>query len=225
MRYALAAVGLSIIIGCSFASTECSGWDVNPHCSKPCVRITDNGNGTTTWDCGTGGRWLDCTNPDCAGIASNLTIEDTDLSGVDLQGVDDDCESVIVTHNPALEVVWLPGLISAHGLAIDNNPILNSVALNELTSVGSLDINHNELLEFLDFPGLVSAGALTIDNNAALRRGVELISLTTVGSLTITDNTAFPQCMAIALKDHLVAEHGFTGSWTISGNDTTATCP
>lgn len=49
--------------------------------------------------------------------------------------------------------------------------------------------------------------------------------LTTVGSLCVHSNTALPECMALALKDHMVAAHGLAGTWYVTGNDTTATCP
>jgi hypothetical protein len=67
-------------------------------------------------------------------------------------------------------------------------------------------------------------GSLEISGSALT--GLGFPALTTLGgALSLIDNPALPQCTALAFKDHLVAVHGYPGAWTISGNDTTASCP
>jgi hypothetical protein len=86
----------------------------------------------------------------------------------------------------------------------------------------------------IDAPGVVSldgtpairtiGGSLSAVGNAALT-GLGLPALTSLGlDLTVQDNTALPECQALAFKDRLVGL-GWPGTWVVSGNDTTATCP
>jgi hypothetical protein len=93
------------------------------------------------------------------------------------------------------------------------------------TNFGSLEVGANTALTSFSLPALTSiGGGLNVESNTALT-SFSLPALTTLGSLFAANNTALPQCLALAFKDHMIAAHGFTGSWTISGNDATATCP
>ena len=77
----------------------------------------------------------------------------------------------------------------------------------------------------VSLPALASSGSVYVTNNLALA-GLGVASLTAVnGNLFITDNVTLPQCLALALKDRLIAATGLSGSWTITGNDVAALCP
>jgi hypothetical protein len=65
---------------------------------------------------------------------------------------------------------------------------------------------------------------LNLSGNTSLT-SFSLPALTTVsGALIIDLNTALPECAALALLERL-AGLGFTGSWSINGNNKAATCP
>jgi hypothetical protein len=74
--------------------------------------------------------------------------------------------------------------------------------------------------------GLVATipGDLIISNNDSMT-SFDLSSLGALGpTLTITGNAVLPACYATNLRDQLLAG-GWTGTWTISGNNGTGTCP
>jgi hypothetical protein len=92
---------------------------------------------------------------------------------------------------------------------------------------GDLRIVASGLVGSLSAPSIKSiGGSLLVSLNTALT-SFSLPALTTVGGnqLIVSGNPALPECLALAFKDHLVAAHGYAGIWTVSGNDTTATCP
>jgi hypothetical protein len=92
---------------------------------------------------------------------------------------------------------------------------------------GDLRIVASGLVGSLSAPSIKSiGGSLLVSLNTALTT-ISLPALTTVGGnqLIVSGNPALPECLALAFKDHLVAAHGYAGIWTVSGNDTTATCP
>jgi hypothetical protein len=113
-------------------------------------------------------------------------------------------------------------------VTISNSADWTALVDNGCTSItGNLTINATGLVGPLSAPALESVGgSLDVAGNDALT-SFSLPALTTVVGkyLDIRWNAALPECLAIAFKDHLVAAHGFTGTWTISGNNTIATCP
>jgi hypothetical protein len=153
--------------------------------------------------------------------------------------------------NAALTSFSLPALTTVSGyLGVMGNPSLTSFSLPVLTSVGiMMNVGGNTALTSFSLPMLTTVGqGLWVNDNTALT-SFSLPALTTVGgdlwvsndtalttfsvpalnwilgNLTVQSNSALPECRALAFKDHLIAVHGLTGDWTISGNDTFETCP
>ncbi len=133
-----------------------------------------------------------------------------------------------VLNSAALTSLDLPSLETAGTIRVQDNPALPSLSLPALRRSGAGDeygcvrVSRNLLLEAIDMPMMVQAGDLEVIENGVLA-DLRVPVLTTVRwSLVIRDNIALPECAADAILDRLVA---FTGTSTISGNDTTATCP
>jgi hypothetical protein len=113
-------------------------------------------------------------------------------------------------------------------LRIVASGLVGSLSAPSIKSIGgSLLVSLNTALTSFSLPLLTRVGGkLDVHNNAALTT-ISLPALTTVGGnqLIVSGNPALPECLALAFKDHLVAAHGYAGIWTVSGNNTTATCP
>jgi hypothetical protein len=126
----------------------------------------------------------------------------------------------------ALTSLSLPAMISVGGsLKIVGDEALSSVVLPALTTSGATWVNGDTALANISLPALTTVGRLSVSDNTALTTFSLPMLTTDGGPLEIFNNPSLPECVALAFKDHLIAAHGFTGSWYISGNDTTATCP
>ncbi len=132
-----------------------------------------------------------------------------------------------VLNSAALTSLDLPSLEAAGTIRVQDNPVLPSLSLPALRRSGAEDeygcvsVSRNRLLETIDMSAMVHAEELDVIENGVLAE-LRMPALTTVRwSMAIRDNIALPQCAAEAILAQLVA---FTGSATISGNDTTATC-
>ncbi|MBI5070144.1 MAG: hypothetical protein HZB56_18065 [Deltaproteobacteria bacterium] len=189
------------LAGCTTQSSE-TGLTITDACDV--VQATDHGDGTSAVVCLDGTKELVCTKPDCSGIGYWWGLRGTDFTRANL---------------PFLSV--LPFGPEKWGTAISGNLSLKSVNLPALTTVANLSIQGNPALASLSFPALTSADLLTVDGNAALAT-LNAPNFSRVGyDLTITGNPSLPQCRAEAILAQLV---GFTGTATISGNDTTVSC-
>jgi hypothetical protein len=129
------------------------------------------------------------------------------LASVDLAALTEVLDGMALMDLPALPVLDLPTLQSvgtvqyAAGLTIHALPSLTRVSMPALRSVGfSFDVSGNRVLHTLEIP-----------------------KLDQVGSLTIVNNPAYPECLATALADHLVASCGLQSAM-VGGNDTASTC-
>ena len=155
---------------------------------------------------------------------------------------------VVITGNASLASVSLPELTQVFlglevGLDVSANALLSSLVLPKLASgnlriagtgltslslplffSGGVGVAGNPAMTSISLPALTGTGpaGLFVADNVTLTT-MELPALATVhGPLTITGNTAYPQCAAEAILAQL---GGPTGTATISGNDTSATCP
>jgi hypothetical protein len=224
----------------------------SPSCtSATASATTDRGDGTTILVCGAE-KVLVCTNPDCSGI-TDLFIWGTDLTSVSLPRLTSVSGDLWVgcslgrSGNTALVRFILPALTSVAGsLALNCNDVLTTVSLPALTTVGGdlnvygsaltgltlpalttvsgleLWIAGNSALLNINLPELATTRSLRIMGNSALT-SLALPALTSVGEeLRISDNTSYPQCASESILAQLVS---FTGTSTIFGNNTTATCP
>jgi hypothetical protein len=194
--------------------------------AEPCTGTpTENGDGTTTIACLDGTKDLVCTNSDCTGVTAVLGIDPT-ITRVALDTVTD-LNQLDLAESDRLQSVRLPSLRLVRSLSIRDNPALATVSLPALAappgpSYGGAIFN-NKALRTLVLPRLISAEAgLYIAGNSVLSE-LGLPALTMAGSLEVAGNAAYPQCRAEAVLSHLTSPpaHGST----ISGNDTTATCP
>lgn len=121
--------------------------------------------------------------------------------------------------------VDLPGLATISRALILQGGASGIVSLPALTSVGfELRATATGASE-LHFAALGSIGRfLWIGDNPQLTR-IDFPALTSLTSyLKINRNQQLPNCQALALRDQLIAA-GWTGSWTIGGNNGTGTCP
>jgi len=135
--------------------------------------------------------------------------------------------NLVVGGTTALTSFSLPVLTTVAGdLFVSDTAALTSFNFPALTTVGSgLNVDRNTDLTGFSLPVLTTVGGFSIVSNAALT-GLSFPGLTNAGGgLYVTDNPVLPQCLALGFKDHLVAVHGWAGTWSISDNDTTATCP
>ena len=94
----------------------------------------------------------------------------------------------------------MPAMRNADDLLIVNNTSLTSLSVPALHGAFNLDIEGNGLLSTVAMPALQVVG----------------------NGIWISDNPTFPQCRAEAILAQLTA---VPPTVTISGNDTTATCP
>jgi len=108
--------------------------------------------------------------------------------------------SVSVAHTTGLAEVSLPALTDAEDLVFVSNSSLTSLSVPALHSAFNLDVERNSLLSTMAMPVLQAVS----------------------NWLSIIDNPAYPQCRAEAILAQLTA---VPANVTISGNDTTATCP
>jgi hypothetical protein len=235
MRNVLAVVVLVMALGCG-KSNDASPAPVN--CSSSLSILSNAG--------------LSAFNArGCTSVTGTLIINGPELTSVELPGLTTIDGGLMVTHADALTSLSLPALTTVNGsMVVDTNGSLGSISLPLLTTVsdrllfmwnspmnslslpmlttvgGDLDVDSNLFLRSLSLPALTSvSGTLAIVNSRFLI-SFNLPALSTVGvAQHIWGDAALPQCLAIAFKDHLVSAHGFTGAWTITGNDTTAICP
>lgn len=169
----------------------------------------------------------------CSSVTGSLEFRETSGPGkVDLQTVDlPDLVTVGVDlrfwSNYGLLTLTLPSLTAVGGeLEIDDNPHMTVLDLPLLATAGALGIRASDELPSVTVPALTTVdGVLEVSNNFVLT-DFAFASLSTLGGpLYVQGNPSLPECQAMAFKDHLVAAHGFTGAWSIYGNDWAATCP
>jgi hypothetical protein len=151
----------------------------------------------------------------------------TALTNFNLSALTNVTGGLNVPANTALTSLSLPALTTVTGyLFVQSNTALTSFSLPALTSVGGgLGVTNNAALTSFSLAALTTVLDLNVIGNAALTSFSLPVLATLSGFLDVRGNTALPECLALAFKDHLVAAHGFTGAWSIFGNDTTATCP
>jgi hypothetical protein len=110
-----------------------------------------------------------------------------------------------------LAALELPALTTVTGTVSSGDPGSIRIRASRLTTLsfpllpslpGNLEIEENTLLTSLDFPLLETIGS----------------------SLSILSNTSLPSCYATDLLAQLQAS-GWTGTWSIAGNNGTGTCP
>jgi hypothetical protein len=139
----------------------------------------------------------------CASVTGSLTIRGG-VTSVDLPSLASVGGALAVYEDPTLTSLSLPGLMAVGSLYVYSSPTLAGIDLPALTTVGGqVMIYANPALTSLDLPALAVVG----------------------GDLCVAYNHLLPECRVLALKDHLVAVHGYAGAWHVVGNDTTATCP
>jgi hypothetical protein len=132
----------------------------------------------------------------------SVGVSGTALASLDLPLL---ATGIVWVSATALTTLDLPVLKSGEALGVDSNPFLARVSAPALKTLvnpygnGQLYVSGNSALTSLSLPVLASAQLVTI-----------------------TGNTSYPQCAAEAILAHLV---NFTGTATITGNDTAATCP
>jgi hypothetical protein len=137
--------------------------------------------------------------------------------------------SIGVSNSPALVSVSFPALTEVVDfLYLTDLPILPAVDLPALRAVGTIQyaagLNMWQLngATRISMPALRSVSRFAVSGNEVLATLV-VPGLDVVGGLEVRFNPAYPECQAIALRDHLVASCGL--QWAmIDGNDTTATC-
>jgi hypothetical protein len=155
------------------------------------------------------------------------------LGSISFPALTDVGNSLTFSANPTLTSVSLPALTDVGRiLSVSANAALTDLNLPVLAKVGThvphsalfgFFITGNDALMRVNLPALTVVGDfLGIVDNTALA-SVNVAALTTVGgNLNIYSNTAYPQCAAEAIQAQLIA---FAGTATISGNNSTATCP
>jgi hypothetical protein len=137
---------------------------------------------------------------------------------------------VSVARNGALASVDLPALTEVvDGMSLMDLPALPVLDLPALQTVGTarytagLTIYGLPAVTRISMPALRSVSFdFDVSGNLALQT-LEVPALDQVGALTIRSNPAYPECLATALVDHLMASGGL--QWTmVDGNDTASTC-
>jgi hypothetical protein len=108
---------------------------------------------------------------------------------------------------------------------VAGNTALTSFSLPVLTIVSGVNgavlvVGDNTALTSFSLPALTTVGELMVYGNTALT-SFSLPVLTSLGGLAVYGNASYPQCAAEAILAQLV---NFTGTSTIFGNNTTATC-
>ena len=244
MRQVLAVVGMMVVSGCTKSN------DIPPIIDPPTVVCTGDVTITTSADMDafvargctevTGGLAIlgtDLTSVDLPllrNAKSLLISENTELTSVNLPALTTLPDHMVIDLGPG----WSNEIRA--GLVVLGNAALVTLTLPALTTVGSLDVEGNDALSDLSLPALeVVGGYLWIRGNQILT-SFNLPALTTIlppagtwnsgygllspTGLMVDYNTSLPECIALAFKDNLIAAHGYTGVWSISGNDTAATC-
>lgn len=178
-------------------------------------------------------------------------ISNTSLEALELPALDAPI-ALEVSSNLSLKTLSLPALQTAAFVSIGDDPELASVGLPALTEVlDVMSFTYLPALPALDLPklqtvggpgtyselvltGLTGATAISLPNLRSVQSSFlvysnpSLVTLTVpaldvVEALWIRANPAFPQCAAIAIRDHLAASCGLQGA-VIDNNDTSATC-
>lgn len=185
-----------------------------------------------------GGGWV--------GVLSNGSLEALDLPALTTP------ISLVVDGNAVLARLSLPALPTLGYVSVGENGALASIDLPVLAAVlNGMQLYDLQALPALDLPALQAVGtvpyaaglsvfratAVTRISMPALRsvatsfdivgnpvlQTLEVPALDQVVSLTIRSNPAYPECLATALVDHLVASGGLERAM-VSGNDTASTC-
>jgi hypothetical protein len=218
MRWVLGVAALSMALGCGELNDAAKA-PPGGKCTGS-VTIASNADGDAMAARG------------CTSLAGVLYITGASVTRVDLPALTRIENDLSISDASVLTSISLPALTTISGdLWVRSDSALTALGLPKLTTVGgNMYVLSNPTLPDLSFPSLTTVvgslvGNLSFEENSALTSLSLPVLNTLPGSLSISSNTVLPQCLAVALKDHLVAEHGFTGSWTITGNDTIAVCP
>lgn len=140
------------------------------------------------------------TYPNCTTITGNLiighnnnTYNSTDITDLSpLQGITNVTGIVMVKRNNGLAQVNLNSLVSVGGLSIDQESALNTISLQNLTTVGSLGLSFtsNSANSLLGLENLTSiAGGLNFNGVSLNTAFPAFESLTSVGNLTFTNTS------------------------------------
>lgn len=131
-----------------------------------------------------------------------------------------------ISSNDTLTVVAFVGLAAVGGtLRILDNASLPGFSAPELATIGALNLS-GAVLTQMALPVLTHIERQAIIQNTGLTDLGFLGHVTHADELIIKNNAALPQCAALGLRDRLLAlmPRGLTGSATIEGNNTAATC-
>ncbi|KFA87567.1 hypothetical protein Q664_46960 [Archangium violaceum Cb vi76] len=130
---------------------------------------------------------------------------------------------LVLTDNLLLSNPRFLTLRSANGVVLERNANLTYAGgLSDLRSLLWLEVNDNpKLSQLRGLSNLVTAYTVKVSGNPELA-SLDLSALSWVESLTLTNNTKLPTCLAMALRTQ-VAAHLF--STTISGNLEPSSCP
>jgi hypothetical protein len=97
--------------------------------------------------------------------------------------------------------------------------------LESLTTLtGELALVRTGLTTLNGLQGLTAAPYVTIDDNDALTTLAGFDNLTTLSQLQVTNNDVLKQCEALAFRDDLVNNHGFTGPSVVTNNTGLGVC-
>ena len=153
-------------------------------------------------------------------ISGNLNIgPGLDIALPKLVSIDGD---LIITSNDAILTLSLENLETIGGnLELRINNRMTTLNLPKLSTVAmGVLIVQNRSLQTINIDSLISSGlSCSVTNNNALQ-ALNMNSFTTAGlGLEIKDNESLASCLAQSIGEQLTS-----GSATISGNDSTATC-
>jgi hypothetical protein len=171
--------------------------------------------------------------PKLVAVLGSVTIEDDAVLGLygpswPLQVV---TGGVYVQRNALLRALRAFGNVASIGemLLVAENPYLRELGFDRLVQARDVWVNDNPSLEWigpapgsgssLDEPSLTrleSVEQLMVDRNATLRQLVLPAMKLVSHQLWVQDDPVLPQCQATAIPAYATS---------ISGNDTTATCP
>ena len=129
---------------------------------------------------------------------------------------------LLMTSNDAILTLSMANLETIGGnLELRMNNRMTTLDLPKLNTVAmGIRVALNRSIQTINIDSLISSGlSCAITNNEALQT-LNMDSFNTAGlGLEIKDNESLPTCMAQSIADQLTS-----GSATISGNDSTATC-
>jgi hypothetical protein len=152
-----------------------------------------------------------------------LRIEDNDalpsLTGLQAPSL----SRLSVIGNDAMTSLASGTTVASSNIEVRDNPALTSLSGIKLGSVFAL-LNNDALtaLDGLTVSANAAISSLRLEGNAVLSSLTGLNNLSSASStLSIQDNPALPQCAALAFSTRLTGN----ATRTISGNNTSATCP